>query len=51
MVSEFNELHREDMKLPFEERRGYTILLAMRSWELGDFANLRREKHAEDLTE
>ena len=47
VVSEFNELHREDMKLPFEERHGSTILLAMRSWELGDFSGLRREENGD----
>jgi hypothetical protein len=44
VVSEFNELHREDMKLPFEERHGNTMMLAIRGWELSDFADLRREK-------
>jgi DNA-binding Xre family transcriptional regulator len=48
VVNEFNELHLADMKLPFEERHGNSILLAMRRWELRDFTDLRRGKHQTD---
>jgi hypothetical protein len=34
--------HQTDQKLPPAEREGYTVLLAMRSWEFSAFAQLRR---------
>lgn len=46
VVDEFKELQREDMKLPFQESDSNSILLAMRSWELRDFAIRRRECRA-----
>ena len=34
--------HLADQKLPLQEREGYTVLLAMRSWEFEAFASMRR---------
>ena len=34
--------HQADQKLPEKDREGYMLLLAMRSWEFGAFAALRR---------
>jgi hypothetical protein len=51
VLREFSDLHREDMKLPREERHGSSILLAIRSWDLRNFGNLRREDHAGDFNE
>jgi len=34
--------HRSDQRLPAGAREGYTLLLAMRSWEFRALAQLRR---------
>lgn len=38
----FAELHEESLAAPLSRRRGTGMVLAMREWELGAFANLRR---------
>lgn len=42
LAREFDELCREDGKLPVEESYGTGLVLAMRPWELSVFANYRR---------
>lgn len=44
VANEFAELHEEARHLPLGERRGTTLLLAMRPWELDEFHELRRRK-------
>jgi transcriptional regulator with XRE-family HTH domain len=38
----FAELHAESQALPFEQRHGCGLLLAMREWELDVFSEMRR---------
>lgn len=40
VAHEFDELHREDQRMALEERRGCSLLLAMRPWDF--FADYRR---------
>ncbi|WP_029526433.1 helix-turn-helix domain-containing protein [Polaromonas glacialis] len=42
VAQDFAQQHQADQKLPEKDREGYTLLLAMRSWEFGAFAALRR---------
>ncbi len=42
VAQDFAQQHQADQKLPEKEREGYTLLLAMRSWEFEAFAALRR---------
>jgi DNA-binding Xre family transcriptional regulator len=42
VAQDFAQQHQADQKLPESEREGYTLLLAMRSWEFEAFAALRR---------
>jgi DNA-binding Xre family transcriptional regulator len=42
VAQDFAQQHLADQKLPETEREGYTLLLAMRSWEFEAFAALRR---------
>jgi len=42
VAQDFAQQHQSDQKLPDSEREGYTLLLAMRSWEFEAFAALRR---------
>ena len=39
---DFAQQHLADQKLPQSEREGYTLLLALRSWEFEAFAGMRR---------
>lgn len=43
LAREFDELSKEDGKLPLEETFGTGMVLAMRPWELDIFAELRRK--------
>jgi transcriptional regulator with XRE-family HTH domain len=43
VASEFNDLHNEDSRLPFQERAGVSMLIAIRPWELSAFHDLRRK--------
>ncbi|HUF80422.1 MAG TPA: helix-turn-helix transcriptional regulator [Burkholderiales bacterium] len=43
-VREFSELHNNDVKLPAGERAAMSLLVAIRHWELQEFAALRRKK-------
>ena len=42
VAQDFAQQHQADQKLPEAERAGYTLLLAMRSWEFAAFTALRR---------
>jgi len=42
VAQDFAQQHQTDQKLKPGEAEGYTLLLAMRSWELGAFMRLRR---------
>jgi len=42
VAQDFAQQHLADQRVPEEERRGYTLLLAMRGWEFEAFANMRR---------
>jgi hypothetical protein len=42
VAQDFAQQHQADQKLSAEDREGYTLLLAMRSWEFGAFTALRR---------
>jgi DNA-binding Xre family transcriptional regulator len=42
VAQDFAQQHHADQKLPEKDREGYTLLLAMRSWEFAAFTALRR---------
>jgi hypothetical protein len=42
IAAEFEQLARQDVRLPLEERDSCTVILAMSSWEFSEFSNLRR---------
>lgn len=42
VAQDFAQQHQADQKLPEKEREGYTLVLAMRSWEFEAFTRLRR---------
>ncbi|MCC2675623.1 MAG: cro/C1-type DNA-binding domain protein [Ramlibacter sp.] len=42
VAQDFAQQHQADQKLPESAREGYTLVLAMRSWEFTAFAQLRR---------
>ncbi len=42
VAQDFAQQHLTDQRLPEKEREGYTLLLAMRSWELSVFTEMRR---------
>jgi hypothetical protein len=42
LAQDFAQQHQADQKLPDKDREGYTLVLAMRSWEFAAFAQLRR---------
>ena len=42
VAQDFAQQHLADQKLPEREREGYTLLLALRSWEFKAFAQMRR---------
>lgn len=42
VAQDFAQQHLADQKVPDREREGYTLLLAMRSWEFEAFATMRR---------
>ena len=41
LAREFDLLNREDTTRPFDQRRGYTAVIALRDWHYKGFANLR----------
>jgi DNA-binding Xre family transcriptional regulator len=44
LVDEFDDLARQDCKLPLEFRDGCSALFALRKWEFSEFTRLRRRK-------
>jgi hypothetical protein len=42
VAQDFAQQHLADQKLQEKDREGYTLLLAMRSWEFEAFGALRR---------
>ena len=42
VAQDFAQQHQADQKLAAKDREGYTLLLAMRSWEFEAFTKLRR---------
>ena len=42
VAQDFAQQHLADQRLPETEREGYTLLLALRSWEFEAFAQMRR---------
>ncbi|HEV2609178.1 MAG TPA: helix-turn-helix transcriptional regulator [Noviherbaspirillum sp.] len=42
VAQDFAQQHQTDQKLPVQHREGYTLLLAMRSWEFEAFQRFRR---------
>ena len=42
VAQDFAQQHQADQRLPEKEREGYTLLLAVRSWEFEAFTQLRR---------
>jgi DNA-binding Xre family transcriptional regulator len=42
VAQDFAQQHQTDQKLPAKDREGYTLVLAMRSWEFEAFSALRR---------
>lgn len=42
LAQDFAQQHQADQRLAEKDREGYTLLLAMRSWEFGAFTALRR---------
>jgi DNA-binding Xre family transcriptional regulator len=42
VAQDFAQQHQADQKLPAQHREGYTLLLAMRSWDFEGFEALRR---------
>lgn len=43
VAAEFEQLVRQDVRQPLEDRDSCTMILAMSSWEFSEFSNLRRE--------
>ncbi|MCW0038472.1 hypothetical protein OIO03_23560 [Acinetobacter baumannii] len=42
LAHDFSQQHLQDQRLPPGQREGYTLVLAMRSWEFTAFTALRR---------
>jgi len=43
LAREFDELNNEDTALPLKQKKGTTVVLAMRSWQYGLFESLRKK--------
>ena len=44
LAAEFEQLARQDARLPLEKRGGCSAVLALRSWEFSEFGKLRRSR-------
>ncbi len=44
LVKEFDTLANDDRQLPFDDRHGVTVVLAMRPWRFGLFDRLRKKE-------
>lgn len=45
LVQEFTEVVRENAAMPLEDRKGVTLVMAMRNWDYGLFDHLIRPEH------
>lgn len=45
IAQEFDELARQDARLPLAQRDGFSLMLALRKWEFSEFTQLRRARH------
>ncbi|TVO78330.1 helix-turn-helix domain-containing protein [Sedimenticola selenatireducens] len=43
LVREFDELNQDDAQLPFDQRYGTTVVLALRRWQYGLFESFRKK--------
>ncbi|MEH6626130.1 MAG: helix-turn-helix transcriptional regulator [Motiliproteus sp.] len=43
LVREFEELNTDDSQLPFDERKGTTVVIAVRQWQYGLFEKFKRK--------
>jgi transcriptional regulator with XRE-family HTH domain len=43
LTAEFEELARQDARLPMDERAGCTAILALRDWQFSEFTRFRRK--------
>jgi hypothetical protein len=48
LAREFDTLNQEDSGKPFDERHGYTAVIALRNWRYQEFAALLSPAHADD---
>ena len=48
LAREFDLLNREDGGKPFEQRKGYTAVIALRDWHYSGLANLRSDRSGSD---
>lgn len=48
LAREFDTVNREDSGKPFEERHGYTAVIALRNWRYREFAALLNPAHTDD---
>lgn len=44
LAQEFDELARQDARLPLKERDGFSLMLGLRQWEFSEFTRLRRPR-------
>jgi hypothetical protein len=44
VAAEFDQLARADARLPFDERNGAAVMMALRPWEFSEFRQFRRGK-------
>jgi len=42
LIAEFEQLARQDAKLPFDARDSCSAVIALRKWEFSEFTQLRR---------
>lgn len=44
LAQEFDELARQDARLPLPQRDGFSLMLGLRQWEFSEFTRLRRRR-------
>lgn len=44
LAQEFDELARQDARLPLPQRDGFSLMLGLRQWEFSEFTQLRRRR-------
>lgn len=49
LAVEFRQLHNEDVQFPLAERNGTSLVVAMRSWEMAAFDQLRKDKQSVEI--